>query len=319
MADNLNRPAMDLQLFAEGEVVEPAPEETPAESSPQDKPQYGSLSEFISQHFEEPQDKPIEQETTPAESPQTTEEKLILGKFKSQDDLVQAYQEAERKISTYGQDTSKARQELEQLRGQVWQLQQYLQKPQTPQPTAEELQAKNQEWLDKFYENPMDALEEVIQSRVQKIVEPIQKDYQLQQYTRQYQAQIEQARQKYADFDTLQPVMQEVIQEQGQHLAGLPNAVEVIYSIAKGRAAAPINHDQLLQDENFRSKILQNEEIRKAILTQIAQVTKDKQPPVVLGPQQGEPPIMAPEEIKTSKDAKKASISYFKRILGGAN
>lgn len=75
---------------------EPAPEETPAEEPAQEEP----VSE------EEPaEEQPAEEEPTeePAQEPEKAPE-LILGKFKSQDDLINAYKNLEKKMGEKAQE-----------------------------------------------------------------------------------------------------------------------------------------------------------------------------------------------------------------------
>lgn len=337
IADNLKlRPALNLQLFGEEPTETPEAPVEPAEPQPQaaqepEVPSYESLTDFLKQYEvdevpvipQEPSEEVIPTETPP--EGQTVEEQMILGKFKTQDDLVNAYKEAERRISEYGQDGSKARQELEQLRGQVSQLQRFLTQQRYQQsqvqPSPEEIQKKNQEWLDKFYENPHEALNEVVNQRVREVVGPIQRDYQYQQHQRRFQQQVEEARQKYPDFDDLQPVMHQIVQEQGQYITSLPNAVEVVYSMArlKNPQQSPQvqqTPESVLQNEEFRKQVLQDESIRKEILAQYAQEVKNRQTAPVMGNQHGEPASTPPQEITTTKDAKKASLSYFQRLAG---
>jgi len=337
IADNLQRPAMNLQLFGEEPESTEAPVEQPVEPEPQqaqetEEPTYDSLQDFL-QTYQSEEEVPTEstgeepvQEEAPVEQ-KTVEEQKILGKFDTQEDLIEAYQQAEKRISEYGQDGARARQELEQLRGQVSQLQQFLyqqRQPQQPQPTAEEIEAKKQEWLDRFYENPQQALDEEINRRVRQHVEPIQRERQIEQSTKRFQQQVEEAKQRYPDFDDLQPQMQEIINEQGQYLAALPNAVEVVYGMAKARnpqqqTSQPQNTEDILQNNEVRQRILQDPSIKQEILKQYAQEVKQKQPPPVLGDQHGEPVASPPEEIKSTKDAKKATMNFFQRMAGGGS
>jgi len=326
-ADNPKGPArkFDLQLFAEGEPVEaPVEPEAPAEPAPAEEKSYDSLSDFLQDHAKgeptetEPQETPVEEKTE--------EEKAILGKFKTQDDLINAYQEAQRRITEYGNvhaENTRAKAELEQLRGQVHQLQQWAQRAQQPrqtEKTPEEIQKENQDWLDKFYEDPMKALNEVVEGRVRQEVEPIQKEYQMQKAVQHYNQQVQEARQKYPDFDEYAPQMEEIVKQQGKYLSTLPNAVDVVYSMAKAQSVKePPTPDSLLQDESFRQKILQDETIKNEILKQYAQGVQENKPPVILGEQQGEVPSTPPEQITNTQEAKTASMNLFRRMLGGGS
>lgn len=229
-----------------------------------------------------------------------------------------------------GDEKHQTQQQLQQTQQQLQQMQGYIQymmgiqQQQTrqaqPQLSPEEIQKKNEEWLNRFYENPMEALNEVVQARVTQAIQPLQQQQQYRDNLDQYNRQVQEAKGKYPDFDTLLPEMENIIKEQGQYLANMPNAVDNVYHLAKARklqgTATP---DQMLQDPNIRQKILQDETIRNEILKSYAQGVRDRQPPVTIGSQPGEPPAAPPGEMKTSQDTRKAVTSYFSRFLGGGN
>ena len=372
-ADNLRRPAMNLQLFNEGGEAPTEPQGQPQQTVQPDpqpaqttEPEYKNLNDFLkayaggdeaqpAQESTESQDVPedipndvadallgeLEQSGEAPVEQKTAEEQMILGKFKTQEDLVEAYKQAEKRISEYGQDHSRARQDMDQLRHQVYRLQNFLaqqrSQPQQPQMTEEQVEQAKQKFLDQFYENPTGTIEQMVQQRVQeqlkRTVEPIQRDYQMQQQTRMYQDQVNQAREKYPDFDELQPVMEEIIREKGQYLAAMPSAVEAVYGLAKARTQTtqpnvqpqtqePVQEQSqssgVIQDPEMRQAILQDPSIRKEILKQYAEEVRSKRPPQVLGEQPGQPPSAEPQEIRTTKDAKKASLSFFERFTKGA-
>ncbi len=370
-ADNLKRPAMNLQLFNEGGEQPTEPQGEPQQTVQPDpqpaqeptEPQYNNLNEFLAHYtggeepqatepvVEQPEDIPpdvanalLEEIGETSEAPQgekTPEEQMILGKFKTQEDLIEAYKQAENRISEYGQDHSRARQEMDQLRHQVYRLQNFLtqqrgqqQQPQQPQMTEEQVEQQKQKFLDQFYDNPTGTIEQMVQQRVneqlKRTVEPIQRDYQMQQQTRAYQQQVNEAREKYPDFDELQPVMEQIIKEKGQYLAAMPSAVEAVYGLAKARSytqstAQPQQQPQeqpqeqpVNQEDEMRQRILQDPSIKREILKQYAEEVRSKRPPQVLGEQPGQPPSAPPQEIQTTKDAKKASLSFFERFTKGA-
>ncbi len=373
-ADNLQRPAMNLQLFNEGgdQTTEPQsdpqqtvqPDPQPAQTT---EPQYNSLNDFLKAYSggdnPQPESDPVEQPQPAVESDEpipddvaeallteieqtgeapteqkTAEEQMILGKFKTQEDLIEAYKQAEKKISEYGQDHSRARQDMDQLRHQVYRLQNFLaqqrSQPKQPEMTDEQREQMKQKFLDQFYENPTGTIEQMVQRRVndqlRRTVEPIQRDFQMQQQTRMYQDQIDQARAKYPDFDDYQTVMQQIVKERGKYIAHMPDAVDVIYELAKSRGSRPTAQPQPqqpestpqsthnVQDPQVRQAILQDPSIRKEILRQYAEEVKAKRPAQVLGNQPGQPAATPPEEIRTTKDAKKASLSFFERFTKGA-
>lgn len=328
-----NEPArMNLQMFGDGESQgEPQGEPQAVNSAAQQtssaqQDQRESIVDFFNKFLQEGNsagDQNNSPEGNPPVEPSTPEpesEPLILGKFKSQADLEKAYVEAEKRISQYGQQFSQNQRQIEQMQAQLYQLQQFvqrLQEPQQPQLTPEEIQERNQQWLDKFYEDPLGMLNDVINASIQQAINPLANKIQFKERVDYYSQQVLAAKAKYPDFDDYRPQMEAIIKEQGQYLAGLPNAVEVIYNMAKAQSAK--SPDDYLQDEEFRKKILVDESIRNEILKQYAQQVASGQPPVVLGKQQGEIPAVEPVEIKNTQDAKKASIAFFQRILGGGS
>ncbi len=309
MLTTLHEPAkIDLQLFGDGAQQQDA------------APQDGTVVEFFDQLSDEPQGEPQGEPQEPvdagAEPPgEPKSEPLIMGKFKTQEDLEQAYREAEKRISQYGQQFSQNQQQMGQMQAQLQSLQQFVQRFQEPQQSPEEVQERNQKWLDKFYESPMEALNEVVSQSVVQAVTPLNQKIQYQESVSRYSQQVTEARQKYPDFDSFMPQMQEIIREQGAYLANLPNSVDVIYNMAKAQTIK--SPEDYLKDEAFRQKLLQDETIRNEILKQYAQTVKDGQPPVVLSNQHGEPPSVEPMEIKSTQDAKKATLSFFQRMAGG--
>lgn len=111
--DTLTGLAADLQAeFEEGEQPaeqEPAKEETPAEEPAQEE-----LKQEEPKQEEQPaeEQEPANDEEQPAkeEEPVQEEPKLILGKFKSQEDLEKAYQNLERKMGEKAQEVKEVTQ-----------------------------------------------------------------------------------------------------------------------------------------------------------------------------------------------------------------
>lgn len=79
---------------------EPAQEETPAEEPAQEEPAIEEKPAEEQPAEEEPAEKPAEE---PAQEPEK-EPELILGKFKSQDDLINAYKNLEKKMGEKAQE-----------------------------------------------------------------------------------------------------------------------------------------------------------------------------------------------------------------------
>ncbi len=326
-ADNLVR-RIDLQLFGEGD---PPAQESPAEPAgtaqepgqPGEEPQPKSLLEFFNRASEEggTEEKGTgEGEPTTEPESRPEEPKLeIPEKFRlpdgslNQEALLRSYLEEEKKLHEQAAELAEIRKMMQELQGRL--LQEQPKEPETPQLTEEQIQELNEKWLSEFYSNPLQAINQILEPLVQSRIQPLAQQIEQQRQVEQWTQQVETVRQKYSsDFDQLLPEMEKIVQEQGEALVNIPNAVEVIYQMAKARHYKP--PEELLKDENFRKKILEDESIRNEILKDYANKVKEGQPPIMVGSQPGEIPAIPPEEIKTPQDSLRATKSFFQRILG---
>lgn len=260
-----------------------------------------------------------------SEPEEPKEPELILGKFRTHDDLIKAYQEAERKISEQGQLKSIYEQQLareraererfEKMAQDLYQRQFNQQYNQAP--TPEQLAEAKQKWQDKYYEDPQAAIQELLEQERQAIfdqyVKPLYTQVQQVESRRQFEAQVARLSSQHPDFAELVPEIEKVFQEK-PHIASLPDSVEVAYNLVKARQAQP---DALLQNQELRARILSDPQVKQEIIKQYLQEVKSGQPPAVIGNQPGESPVALPADIKTTADARKASISLFQRYLGG--
>lgn len=340
---------------AEGAQVTAQPaEQTPAQegsaAAGQEK-EPASLAEWITQfqtrqeaqaaqqqQTEEPAQGAAEPEpgTVPAQEPpaETEPQSLILGKFKTQADLENAYREAERKIHETGQALSLREQELLALRGQAPQ-QGGEPQPEQQQQVKESLDQmtfeQQQEWLEKFYDMPVDAIMEILQPQLRQSVEPIAKRIQQREQQEIWGRQISAVRQSHEDFNNLVPEIEKAMSDPSNaYLAGAPNPFEAAYNLVKSRqvlsqANQPqqqqqVNPDSLLKDPAFRRKILEDQNIRNEILKNYAQGVKQGKPPVVIGSQPGgQPPAAPTEPITSTREATKHAKNFFSRMMGGSS
>jgi len=322
MSDNLKMGPVNLQFFSEpAQPAEPA-QEPQVSQEPQGEPQE-SLLDFLQKQMEqdstEPQQEPQQELPQPQQAPELPEK--LRGK--SAEEIARSYLELEKKLGEQGNQIHQTQQQYQQAQQQLQQMQSYIQHMmgmQKTQQSPEDIQKQNEEWLNKFYENPLSTLSSVIQQNVQRAVEPISQWLQYKEQVDNYNKQVQQVSQKYSDFSNLLPEMEQIVKEQGAYLANLPNAVETIYEKAKARKIQALpNIEQLLQDPQNRQKILRDESIKNEILKNYAQGVKQNQPPIVIGSQPGELPSSPPVEMKDSKDTRKALTSYLQKIVGGGN
>ena len=264
------------------------------------------------------------------------------------DALVKSYSGLEKKLGEQGQSLG----QMQQLAEQNQQMQAYIQQVQQiaaaqPQPqqqlvddtpkfpwevemTPEEKEA----WQEKFYEDPIaaqaerdkqtiKAMEHRTQQMLQQALEPftpIVQQHQYQQQVNGFQEQIAQFTQdaQHADFFDLQPQMQQVIQKYGDSVVSLPNAVEVLYTMAKGMTEpppAPPTPEQMLQEPEYRQKILSDQSLRNEILKGYVEQVKQGQPPVTIGSQPGGAQVATPSEKPRS--VREASTFVNQWLRGG--
>jgi len=184
---------MDLQMFNDG-AGEPTPATLDAQPAQSGDPTEGVQNPLLQtgstevpetgEPATEPQDGP--QEPDKQDGPQD----LILGKFKSPEDLAKSYQEAERKIAQQGQQLAEMQKQWQELQGKLQQLGQ----PQSSQLAPEQIQEINEQWLNKFYEDPLRAIAEVTQQIVESRVQPLNQFYQQQQEIERWNQQLEEVR-----------------------------------------------------------------------------------------------------------------------------
>jgi len=105
--------------------------------------------------------------------------------------------------------------------------------------------------------------------------------------------------------------------DQGRAMAyGVPNGIEAAYQVIKSQKLASLTPETVLQDPNWRQKILENPEVKNAILQQYGQQVQAGQPPVVIsGGQASNIPTSPVPDIKSTDDAKAASVPFFANIL----
>ncbi|MFW7187336.1 hypothetical protein [Lysinibacillus sp. BNK-21] len=336
---------LDLQYFADGEGHRFAADPTPAEPHPFAAEESSTFSRFAEQP------NPLISEVQTVETPilQGGEQQPILGDGQEQPPSQQPQEEVlkfgDHEIKAYGDDVRELHrdytqlsqtvqnqsQELEQARQllaqyqTVMQQQQPLQQPEVQQQTAIDpvrMQELHEEYQERMYENKFEAdkwwneqpevqemerqrIEALVQQRVNEVVGPIQQEREINQ-------QVSEAKERYEDFDNYTDTMQALLQESPQ-LAELPNAIDNLYFMAKGRVAqtAP-QPEQLLSDPSFQQQIIQNEQIRNMILQSYQQAKVDSQPPIVMAQQVSQTPTSLGE--KRPKTLAEASAAFMKYL-----
>lgn len=178
------------------------------------------------------------------------------------------------------------------------------QAPAEPQaPSQEDIDAMMSEW----YENPRNFIQKMVQESIKPVIEPIQKE-------RQYHEQATALSSKYGDFQDMVPSMQQVIQ--GNPEWAEQQSLETIYLMARGQQPAPYvpTTEEMLQDVNFRQRLLSDEGLRNEFVSkymQDAQQRNQQVPPVMGGAPGGNIPYAQENRPKTVREATKGFARYL--------
>jgi|GEM_PF-4562691 len=285
--------------------------------------------------------------TGPATPPEPTEPpaepwiEQIPDKFKKDgkpdyEALSKSYLYAEKKLSEQGSVIS----QINDLQQVVLGLQQQIMAgnvPTTSDPATggnqppEQQEIDPEEFLEQFYKNPQEALQKILEPVINPVIKPLQEQMEYNQELERWTAEVERCKQAHqGDFDLLRPKMQEIIRTRGQYLRNMPDGMEVAYQLAKAEHLAanppapkepePRSIDTLMQDATFLEKITQHPDVQKMVLTQYAAGVKETPKPIVMGNRAGsEMPATPAMEIKSTKDAAKASVAFFQRFFNGGS
>lgn len=198
---------------------------------------------------------------------------------------------------------------------------------------------EKEKFMEQYYEDPLTALQKrdqqtvkALEHRIQSILDehlqPLAPIIDKHKSEEAYKQGVEHLSQQITEFTAdgrnpdyfdLMPQMQQIINKYGEAITMIPNAVEVIYSMAKDRAAAappePLTVESILKDPEKRKELLAHPELVAEIRKGYVQGVSQGAPPVVIGSQPGGMPTAAPAEKPRS--VREAS-GIFKRFLGQA-
>ncbi len=293
---------------------------------------------------------PPAQPVTPTPAPSVLPEKF---RDKSPEEIARSYTELERwnhqLAQRHGlppgldnqrgilQQFTQLQQELAQLKSQpaaqvTSQTQQTAQGAQPAATAAPENALTPEQFQEMLYNEPEKAMS-LLFAKAEEAADKKIAAYKAeqQQQVQEYQSKVENfsnqlmsTSARYPDLKDHIPAIERFIQE-NPYLESAPNAVELAYKAVKADQLMQnpprpsLTPEQLLQDDNFLQQAAQNEAIRTAVLRGHAEAIRSKQPPPVISSQPGLSPAAAKEEIKSTKDAAKASLGLFNRVLGRVN
>lgn len=252
-------------------------------------------------------------------------------------DLHKDYSELTKTFQSTHQENQQLAQEKAELLAQIQSYQQGQPQQQEPQTqenalTPERRKAINEEYYERMYEDKLAAdewlenlpeikaekqrkFDESVNAKVQEVLQPITEERKQQQAQMQMQEQIATLRQTYSDFEQMAPSIQELLSERPE-LADVPNALENLYFIAKGKNShSTPTPESLLADPNFQQQILSNEQLQSEFLRQYQEKikTQNGQLPSGIGRSSGtQTPMTAGRQSPRSiREASQLASAYF--------
>lgn len=341
---------INLQLFAEG-----APEggqaptvseqlgnifDSAAAAQPDIQAQVG---EQAPQGTETPQQEPQPQEGQSQQPEQPPE--LILGKFKSTDEVFKSYKNQEAALTRAFMDKANLAREKTALEAKLQELETRANQPTIPQPIqqfqqpqqAQEPEINPEEFLEAFYKNPVGSLKKIVEDTTKSVTEKVKADMQAE-----YKPMISDFQQQkiqghwynaYSEFATNTPgfeqyldTMQEFMSATGMGNETNPEKIgqniKFAYQYAKGATPTapdptPPNPDDLLKDEAFIAKLMENSEIKQKIINQHMQTIQQNRPPQGISTPGGMAPAAPPPQIpKNFNDAARLAGAIYDSNFG---
>lgn len=184
--------------------------------------------------------------------------------------------------------------------------------------------AERQQFNERFMEDPVGAMEGLMQKwlapMVEQRVQSVQQQLQAQQAFIQQQQEMARAQAElqemyanpaeYPDLDVMVPVMTQVAQMYPEVGKG-PGGMERLYRMAKGYAASvqpapqPVTIETVKSDQNLLHQILSDPSIRETIIRSYLEDLKAGKPPITIGPSGGGgvTPVTPPNVPRTTADA----------------
>lgn len=244
---------------------------------------------------------------------------LILGKFKSMDELAQSYKNLEGFSTKNSQQMAELKASNDQLTAAVQQLSTQnadnanAQQPESPE--GDPTNITTEDFMDSFYSNPQEAISKIINDAIQKNVNPqiqplIQKN---QQQTEQenWNKNVSDFAGTHDDFHQMQPAMQEVL-KQYPEMGNDPTGLEKVYQMARGSQYKDPN--TILSDENFvNNNVMNNDAIKQKIINDYLQgIQQNNQAPNVISGQTGGNMQISPEnKPQNMSDARQMVLKMF--------
>ncbi|AZV56074.1 hypothetical protein [Clostridium sp. AWRP] len=241
---------------------------------------------------------------------------LILGKFKSPEELANSYTNLEKMNTQTRQELAQAQQAAQAAEMAVEQMKQQMQGIVNPQQTQPQLtpEQQNEAFMNKFYENPTGTIQEMLKTIVEPQIQPIQQQMQAQQQQQAWNQAVGDFAQKTPDFDNWKGQMGQVLDANPNlaDLARIPNGLEIAYNMAKGQNYQ--DPSSMLQNQDFvKQNILSNQDIKNQIIQEYLQGIQqgEKAPTVINGQANGSTVVVPEGKPQNMKDARAMAIKML--------
>ena len=309
-----------LAMFQSGNTPEGA---APTQGQPQPTGDNPQNSPQNSDNSGQPTGQTPNQEPTqgqPGQQAPNSADQMILGKFKSPEELASAYANLEKFNTQTRQELSQVQQAAQAAQTAVLQMQQQMQNTVNAQPQDQQQpqlspDEQNEQFMNSFYENPMTAIQSIIEKAVMPQIQPMQQQYQAQQQQQAMDQAISQFAQQTPDFQQFSPSMSDILSQNPELNQHDPlKALGMAYQMAKGQNYQDPN--SLLQNQDFvKQNILGNQDIKNQIIQEYLQgLQQGNQAPTVINGQPGGQTTVVPQsQPNTIKDARNIALQYFKK------
>lgn len=233
---------------------------------------------------------------------------------------VQRYKDAQAWGTVKSQEAAELRKQNEQLAQQLQQLtQQSVQQPvqtQVQTQVQEDLTALDpQSFIDKFYENPQAALQEIVGNLIKPVTNSPAMDYlNNQMKVDKWGNALKQFKDATPDYAENEDAMFRHIADNNLGNSDDPDSVLKDAYINARRLnyqppQAPIDPKSYLDDPNFQAEIANNPTIRDMILKQQMQSIQTNKAPISITGQSGQVTATPPQRITTHDEADKSLLA----------
>jgi hypothetical protein len=321
---------MNLQLFASGmedeefqnrlmQMFDGAEQQQTEEPTPVETPEGATMPAEQPPAQDPVQGTDPTQELQPSGEPGTPgpQQELIGGKFKSVDDLLNAYTNIESFATRKAQEAAQYKAMAEQIQNQQSQFQD----PAPEQTSPEEVDPlEDEEALSELlYSDPVRVIKMIKESAIreaQSTVQPLlERDAQAQKQA-EWQERVDGFAAEHPDLDRWSESMARIIMENPE-LRDHPKGLELAYHAAKGQHyAEPPDPTIYLQDQDFvKNNIIGNEEIKNQIIQQYLTELQNGGQPLSIGQSQagGSTPMTPPKRPASIEEAGEMALSWMNK------